>query len=47
MKIIEGWKKIDNQRGFVNETTGHNLVVTKKPFCQHYIVMLYPNPDHT
>jgi hypothetical protein len=46
MKIIKGWKKIDNQRGFVNETTGHNLIVTKKQFGEHYIVMLYPSPNH-
>ena len=41
MKIVEGWKRIDNERGFVNETTGQNLVVKKKEFGQHYIVMLF------
>ena len=42
MKIVNGWRRIDNERGFVNETTGQNLVVKKKQFGQHYIVMLYP-----
>ena len=41
MKIIEGWKKIDNERGYLNETTGQNLVVSKKQFGQHYIVLLF------
>jgi len=42
MKIIEGWKRIDNQRGYVNATTGQNLVVTKKEFREHFLVMLFP-----
>jgi len=46
MKTMKGWRKIDNQRGFVNETTGHNLVVTKKQFGEHYLVLLYSKPNH-
>jgi hypothetical protein len=42
MKIVNGWKRIDNERGFVNETTGQNLVVKKKQFGIHYLVMLFP-----
>ena len=42
MRIIEGWKKIDNERGYLNETTGQNLVVSKKQFGQHYVVLLFP-----
>ena len=42
MKILDGWRRIDNERGFVNETTGQNLVVTKKPFGQHFLVLLFP-----
>ncbi|HEX9261838.1 MAG TPA: hypothetical protein VF893_04850 [Candidatus Bathyarchaeia archaeon] len=41
MKIVKGWKRIDNERGFVNETTGQNLVVTKKPYGEHYLVLLF------
>jgi len=26
----------------VNETTGQNLVVTKKEFGEHYVVLLFP-----
>ena len=42
MKLLKGWKRIDNERGFVNEITGQNLVVTKKPFGQHFLVLLFP-----
>jgi hypothetical protein len=42
MKIVNGWKRIDNERGFVNETTGQNLVVKKKQFGIHYLVMVFP-----
>jgi hypothetical protein len=42
MKIVNGWKRIDNERGFVNETTGQNIVVKKKQFGIHYVVMLFP-----
>lgn len=42
MKIIKGWRKMDRQRGFVNETTGQNLVVAKKEFGTHYVVLLFP-----
>ena len=33
---------MDHQRGFVNETTGQSLVVTKKEFGAHYVVLLFP-----
>ena len=33
---------MDRQRGFVNETTGQNLVVTKKEFGADYVVLLFP-----
>jgi len=33
---------MDRQRGFVNETTGQNLVVTKKEFGEQYVVLLFP-----
>lgn len=42
MKIMKGWRKIDNERGFVNETTGQNLVVTKKEFNPKSVVVLFP-----
>lgn len=42
MKIVKGWRKMDRQRGFVNETTGQNLVVTKKEFGGDYVVLLFP-----
>jgi hypothetical protein len=41
LKIVEGWKKIDNQRGYINETTGQNLTVKKKEFGEHYLVLLF------
>ncbi len=42
MRIIEGWRRIDNQRGYINATTGQNLIVTKKQYGEHYLVMLFP-----
>ena len=33
---------MDRQRGFVNETIGQNLVVTKKEFGGDYVVLLFP-----
>jgi hypothetical protein len=42
MKLLKGWRRIDNERGFVNETTGQNVVVTKKRFGQHFLVLLFP-----
>jgi hypothetical protein len=42
MRIIEGWKKIDNERGYLNVVTGQNLIVSKKQFGQQYLVLLFP-----
>ncbi len=41
MKIVKGWRKMDQKRGFINETTGQNLIVTKKEFGSEYVVMLH------
>ena len=41
MKMLKGWRKIDNQRGYLNETTGQNLAVAKKQFGEHYITLLF------
>jgi hypothetical protein len=42
MRIVEGWRRIDNQRGYINATTGQSLVVTKKQYGEHYLVLLFP-----
>ena len=42
MRIIEGWARIDNERGYLNVTTGQTLLVSKKQFGQHYLVLLFP-----
>jgi hypothetical protein len=42
MKTVKGWRKIDQQRGFLNETTGQNLLVWKKEFAPYYVVKLFP-----
>ena len=41
MKLIKGWKKISNEGGFVNETTGQTLIVSKKEFSENYHVLLF------
>jgi hypothetical protein len=42
VKIVKGWRRIDNQRGYMNLTTEQNLVITKKQFGEHYLAMLFP-----
>ena len=42
MRIMKGWRKMDRQRGFLNETTGQSLVVSKKEFSSNYVVLLFP-----
>jgi len=42
MKIVKGWRRIDNQRGYINATTGQNLIVKKTEFGEHYLIMLFP-----
>ena len=46
MKIVKGWRRIDNQRGYINATTGQNLIVTKKQYGEHYIVLLFPRAEN-
>jgi calcineurin-like phosphoesterase len=41
MKLIKGWKKISNQGGYINETTGQTLIISKKEFSQNYHVLLF------
>jgi hypothetical protein len=41
MKIVKGWRRISNKGGFVNETTGQTLTVTKKEFGEHYHLLLF------
>lgn len=38
---MEGWRRIDNRRGYINATSGQNLVVKKKPYGEHYSVRLF------
>jgi len=42
MRIVKGWRKIDNKRGYTNATTGQNIVVMKKPHGEHFFVTLFP-----
>ncbi len=41
MKTPKGWRKISNQRGFLNETTGQTLIVAKSESGEHYHVLLF------
>jgi hypothetical protein len=42
MRIVEGWRRLDNRRGYINATSGQNLVVKKKQYGEHYSVRLFP-----
>ena len=46
MKIVKGWRRIDNQRGYVSEITGQNLAVIKKEFGEHYLVLLFADTSN-
>lgn len=41
MKTLKGWRKISNEGGFLNETTGQTLTVAKAEFGEHYHVLLF------
>ena len=41
MKLVKGWKRISNQGGFVNESTGQTMIVSKKEFSENYHVLLF------
>jgi hypothetical protein len=41
LKNLIGWRKISNQGGFLNETTGQTLVIAKAEFGVHYHVLLF------
>ncbi len=41
MKLIKGWRRISNNGGFVNQTTGQTLIVVKKDFSQTYHALLF------
>lgn len=42
MKMVNGWRRIDNARGYINDTSDQNVVVAKKEFGAHYVVQLFP-----
>jgi hypothetical protein len=42
MRILDGWKRIDNERGYMNATTGENVHISKNSFGEHYSVLLVP-----
>jgi len=41
MKDIKGWRKISHEGGYLNETTGQTLVISKKQFCQTFHAIIY------
>jgi len=41
LKILKGWRRISNEGGFLNETTGQTLVIVKKEFGEDYQVLLF------
>ena len=45
MDLAKGWNRLNKKRGFINETTGQTLVVKKKEFGEHYLVLLFPQEE--
>lgn len=46
LRIIKGWKKISNQGGYVNDTTGQTLTISKKEFSQNFHVLLFAGQEN-
>ena len=46
MTILDGWKTISNERGYMNATTGQNVSITKNQFGEHYSVLLAPRLEN-
>ena len=40
MKIIKNWKRLTHEDGFLNDTSGQNVIVSKKDYSNKYIVRL-------
>jgi hypothetical protein len=38
---LKGWRKLNHDRGFLNEVTGQTVVIRKKEFGEHYLVLLF------
>jgi hypothetical protein len=45
MDLAKGWNRLNKKRGFINATTGQTLVVKKKEFGEHYLVLLFPQEE--
>jgi len=45
LRIIKGWKKISNQGGYVNDTTGQTVIISKKEFSQNFHVLLFAGQE--
>ena len=41
MKIIKGWKMLSHECGYLNDSSGQTLVVSKKEFSNNYNVRLF------
>ena len=41
MRIIKGWKRLSHEDGFLNDTSGQTVVVSRKEFSNNYHVRLF------
>ena len=41
MKIIKGWKMLSHECGYLNDSSGQTVVVSKKEFSNNYHVQLF------
>ena len=41
MKIIKGWKMLSHECGYLNDTSGQTVIVSKKEFSNNYHVRLF------
>ena len=41
MRIIKGWKRLSHEDGFLNDTSGQTVVVSRKEYSNNYNVRLF------
>ena len=41
LKTLKGWKKLNHEEGYLNDTTGQTLVISKKEFSSEFQVLVF------
>jgi hypothetical protein len=41
MNLIKGWKRLSHEDGFLNDSSGQTVIISKKEFSNNYHVRLF------